>query len=50
MGALLQKTGTFSGSGGVKIFYHEIFNELGGQRKQVLKDLEGWLEKRIFIP
>jgi alpha-beta hydrolase superfamily lysophospholipase len=30
--------------------YHEIFNELGGQRKQVLKDLEGWLEKRIFIP
>ena len=48
MNALPEKTGTFAGFDGVKIFYHEIFNELGGQRKQVLKDLEGWLERRII--
>ena len=27
--------------------YHEIYNEREDQRKQVLKDLENWLEKRI---
>jgi len=27
--------------------YHEIYNELEDQRKQVLKDLEDWLEKHL---
>jgi alpha-beta hydrolase superfamily lysophospholipase len=28
--------------------YHEIYNEPVGQRDQVLKDLEGWLEQRLI--
>ncbi len=27
--------------------YHEIYNEMEDQRTQVLKDLEGWLEKHL---